>query len=77
MVGSPLYQTCVPCIGRWILNHWTTWKSHLCMHFSYCTEVHGMELRHFMLSTDSDRQRTSLEAFTNNAACLLRLSHAS
>ena len=20
-------QTCVPCIGRWILNHWTTRKA--------------------------------------------------
>ena len=48
----PWYQTWVSCIGRRILNPWTTREvPPPCIHFSCCTEFHGMDLRHFVLST--------------------------
>ena len=51
-VGSPWYQTCVPCIGRWILNRWTTREVlRPCIRFSCCIEFQGTDLRCFVLST--------------------------
>ena len=27
--------SCMSCIGRWILYHWTTWKAHLCPYMDF------------------------------------------
>ena len=49
-------RTCVPCIGRWVLNHWTTREAlEVCFRDNYPKTLHlpGNEVMHLNFSSCS------------------------